>query len=430
MGTRLGLAALFAAGCTGAGSGADMALPDLAEACVPTAPDGGTCTSSPDCPAGSACVGSSCAPLNACAQDCGCTLGRTCYEQLCTAPGGQLCGPCGTDCDGAGGQCKDGYCATPCDETKTWCPIGYRCDIANMATRGYCVPSLTTGCAGCAYDADCPAGEVCNQNNRRCVPTPLGPDARLEMTALDFLFDDGMGNLTLSRNLQWTLGFYSRRDPAFDPYALAPGTCGSERSTFDLNAPFPVGPLLDAGDPLTLVLPSRSIPFARSKDPDPNFGFDYQAADLMVADWSPGPASWSGPGGAGVGAFTAMGAVPLDFKTTPDVLAATPVPADVISGVTVMFDAAAPAGVATLLEVSWNEGMGNTVTALVQIACRAPDGAQMVSIPGSMLAQAPRGQQLGLQATRATVATFQTKGVQSGRAVWSTQAAGAVVVAP
>jgi hypothetical protein len=100
------------------------------------------------------------------------------------------------------------------------------------------------------------------------------------------------------------------------------------------------------------------------------------------------------------------------------------------NGVTVMFDAVAPAGVATILEVSWNEGMGATVTALEQIACRAPDGARMVTIPGPMLATAPRGVQLGLQATRATIATFQATGLQSGRAVWATQAAGAVVVAP
>jgi hypothetical protein len=355
---------------------------------------------------------------------------RTCYETLCLPPGGQLCGPCGTDCDGAGGQCRDGFCATSCDDTKTYCPIGYRCDIPQNATRGYCVPSLTTGCAGCQADADCPAGEVCNQNNRRCVPTPTGPDARLEMDAVDFLFDDGMGHLTKSRNLSWTLGFFSRRDPSFDQFALAPATCGSERSTFDMNAPFPVGPLRDAGDPLTLMLPAKTVPFARMKDPDPNFGFDYNENGLMVTDWSPGPASWTGTGGADVGPFTALGAAPADYVTTPDLLTATPAMADTTNGVTVSFDAPAAPGVATILEVSWNEGMGATVTALEQIACRAADGAQTVTIPGAMLTAAPRGVQLSLSTARATIVPFTTKGVAAGRAVWSTQAIGAVVVAP
>jgi hypothetical protein len=418
-------AALVVGGC---GGGTTMTVPpDLGPACAAPAPDGGAaCTSSPSCGGGAACFAGACRPIPTCANDCGCSGGRTCSGGVCVAAPGTACAPCDAACTAAGGTCRDGGCATACDDTTTFCPLGFRCDITGGRTKGTCIPTLTVGCAGCAADGDCPTGEVCNVNNRRCVATPTGPDARLEMTALDFAAGGGAP----ARNLTYSLGFFSRRDPSFDPFALAPGTCGSEVSSFTENAPFPVGPLRDAGDPLTLTLPTKTISFKRQQDPNPSFGFTYTGVGLMVADWTPGAASWSAPGGAAVGAFTAAGAIPPDFATTPDVLGMMPVDGDTTAGVTLGFDAPAPAGVGTWVEVSWNDISGSTVLSLTRIACRGPDGASSVTIPGAMLMNAPRSAQLGLTATRASVVPFTTTGVADGRAVFGTQRTGAVVIAP
>ncbi len=391
--------------------------------------NGGPCMTSNDCARGTACLGGQCVPIPACLLDCACSDGRTCQDERCEAPAGALCGPCGDACTAALGVCRDNYCATRCDDAKTFCPRGFRCDIPQGKSIGACVPALVAGCAGCAVDGDCFNGEVCNPNNRRCVPAPTGPDARLEMEALDFLFDDGMGGKTRSRNLTWSLGFYSLPDPSFDFYALAPGACATAKSTLDANAPFPIGPLRDAGA-LTLALPQKMVTFTPSPDPNPNFGVGYDETGLMVADWSAGAASWSAAGGPDVGAFTVAGTIAGDFTTMPDVLGQAPVQGDAIGGVALTLAPAPPAGVATFLVVSWNDVSGNMVTALTQIACRAPDGATAVSIPGAQLAAAPRGTPLDLLVARASVAKFTAKGVSDGRAVFGMQQVGAIVVAP
>jgi hypothetical protein len=427
-------AALFVAACSAGSAAPDLAAADLTavDACTLPVVDGGApCATSNDCARGTACFGGACIAIAACIGECACTLGRTCQGGTCLPPPGALCGPCGDACTAAGGACRSGGCATPCDETRTFCPRGFRCDFPTaQSLRGHCVPALADGCQGCAADGDCPAGEVCNVNNRRCVPAPTGPDARLEMESVDFLYTDAGGQPQRSRNLTFTLGFYSYRDPSFDPYALGAGACGSERSTFDTNAPFPLGPMRDAGDPLTLALPSRSIPFARSVDPDPALGFDYAAADLQVADWTAGAASWSGPGGAAVGPFHVAAAVPADYTTTPDLLAATPVAGTAQAGVTVAFAPPAEAGVMTLLELSYNEGAGNTVTTLVRIACRAADGAGSVTLPATLLASVPRATALSLIATRAAVVDFAATGLAQGRVIFGVQKAGSVTVSP
>jgi hypothetical protein len=343
-----------------------------------------------------------------------CTLDRVRDPSTmeCLPKAGALCGPCGADCPGI---CVMDGCATVCDDSKVFCPIGYRCDT------GHCVSALDAGCHGCYSASDCKTGEVCNLNNKQCVPAPSGADARLEMLALDFVFDN-MGTMTRSRNLTYTLGFFSTRDPAFDPFALKPGACGSERSTLTENAPFPVGPLKDAGAQLALMLPAKSIVFSRTKDANPNFGFDYSGSGLMVADFSAGAASWSGSGGADVGAFTAAGTIPGDFTTTPDVLANPSMSGDV----TIQFSAGAKEG--AWLEISWNEISGNTVTSLTRVACRASDGATSVTIPAAQVMSAPKNQQLNLFATRASVVEFTTSGVMQGRATFGVQKAGAITL--
>jgi hypothetical protein len=249
------------------------------------------------------------------------------------------------------------------------------------------------------------------------------------MERVDFLAGD-VGMETVSTNLSYTLGFFSRPDPSFDPYQLAAGECGALRSTEDVNAPFPIGPMRDAGDPLTLVLPSKTVQFARMLDPNPSFGFTYSASGLMTGDWTPGAAQWKSAGGANVGAFTVDGVVPAPFTTMPDVLGMAPVAGDAVNGVTLMVTPAPEAGVRTILEVSWNEVSGNMVTALTQIACRAPDGAATVTIPGKQLAMAPRSTALDLLLIRASVAPIQASGVSDGEAIFGTQQLGTIVVAP
>jgi hypothetical protein len=424
---------LFVAGC--GSPPVEQADLGVADSCAPPISDAGGCDSSNDCPRATGCFAGACTPVAACAPGCAaCTLDRVCDGQTCRAPAGQLCAPCSDDCAMAGGLCRSSYCATRCDDTRTFCPRGFRCDIPGGKTSGYCVPALATGCAGCAADGDCPPGEVCNVNNRRCIPAPTGADARLEMSALDFLYPDDQADggtvYKKARNLTWSLGFFAYRDPSFDPYALAADSCASERSTFDLHAPFPLGPMRDAGDPLTLTLPMKSIAFARVRDDNPAFGFTYSESGLMVVDWTPGAASWAGTGGADVGPFTADGAIPPEYTTTPDLLDPTPITADADAGITLTFDAPAPAGVRSYLEVSYNESSGNTVTALTRIACRAPDGARTVTVPGKLLANVPRSAGLGLIVTRATVVDFTARGVALGRAVFGMQKVGEVIVAP
>jgi hypothetical protein len=343
-----------------------------------------------------------------------CTLDREWDGTECRPRAGALCGPCGPECTAAGGICVMDGCATPCDDTDNFCPKGYRCDDK------HCVSALDAGCSGCYEDGDCSGGQVCNANNKRCVDAPSGPDARLEMLALDFVFDD-MGVQKRARNLTWSLGFFTSRDASFDPFGLAPGSCGSQRSTLTENAPFPVGPLRDAGATLTLTLPLKMVSFTRERDDNPSFGFSYSTLGLMVADFTAGAASWTGTGGADVGAFAAAGTIPADFTTTPDVLAGAQVSGDV----TVAFS---PGSGGAWLEISWNEFSGNTVTALTRLACRG--SGDSVTLPSAMLVGVPRNQPVSLSATRASVSDFTATGLQQGRVVFGVQKAGTLTLLP
>jgi hypothetical protein len=238
------------------------------------------------------------------------------------------------------------------------------------------------------------------------------------MLALDFLYDD-MGTMKRSRNLTWSIGFFAVRDPAFDPFGLAPGECKSERSTLTENAPFPVGPLKDAGASLGFALPSKMLSFTRQKEANPAFGFSYHATGLQVGDFVAGAASFSGAGGAEVGPFSVAMQVPADFTTTPDLLG----PTVKSSGpVTVGFD---PPGASNWLEVSWNDISGSTVTALTRIACRAAEGASAITLP---TAEVVRGTAVNLLATRASVTGFSTSGTAQGRFVLGIQKAGSLIV--
>jgi hypothetical protein len=377
-----------------------------------------------------ACFAAHCAPIGSCLSDCGCSGGAKCTSGQCQIPAGMLCGPCGNECTTALGVCRDNFCATRCDDTKLFCPRGFRCDNPNMAKYGACVPSLTTGCTGCGSDGDCPMGEVCNPNNRRCIAPPVGPDARLEMEQIQFVADDGMGNKSVATELQWSTGFYTYPDPSFDPYALAPGTCGSLRSTLDENAPYPLGPGRDAGDILVLNLPSSIKDFTRTPVADPNVVLEYDASAIQVSDWVPGTVSWMGPGGKDVGPFMLSGVAPSPYTTMPDVLGMTPLAADTTKGLTVAFTAPVEKGVRTILEVSWNDINGNMVTALTQIACRGMDGDTSVTVPGNLLMQTPRGQELSALLIRASVVPIQASGVKQGEAIFGTQQLGSVIVAP
>jgi hypothetical protein len=338
-----------------------------------------------------------------------CTLDRVRdpVTMECLPAPGALCGPCGDACTAAGGTCVMEGCSTPCDDVKVFCPKGYRCD------NQHCVSALDAGCHGCYEDGDCPAGQACNVNNKQCVPAPMGPDARIEMVAFDFT---NMG--VTSRNLTWSIGFFSTPDPSFDPFALMPGQCGSERSTLTENAPFPVGPLRDAGAKLTLQMTGKSIDFLRESDPQ--FGYSYSPTAIMTTDFLPGAASWTGAGGADVGAFTVAGVIPAGFTTNPDVLAGVSASGDV----TVTFSPAPESGVGTWLEVSWNEVSGNTVTSLTRIACRADDGATTITIPAAQLANVPLGTDVNLFATRASVRGVSASGLAGGRATFGVQAVG------
>jgi hypothetical protein len=202
-------------------------------------------------------------------------------------------------------------------------------------------------------------------------------------------------------------------------------------STFQSNAPFPVGPLRDAGDPLTLMLPAKTVPFARTRDPNPSFGFTYDATGLQVTDWVPGPASWTTAGGADVGAFTVQGLAPDDFTTTPDIVGAPgPVQRPKGTDLTIQFGTAAPMGVRTILTVYWNEVQGNSVTSQTQVACRAPDGATSATIPAAQLAALAVGATVGLSAIRASVTDFTAKGVALGRASFGKEQAGSFQYTP
>lgn len=340
-----------------------------------------------------------------------CTLDRvrdpTTME--CLPKAGALCGPCGPECPGI---CVMDGCATVCDDTNVFCPDGYFCD------SGYCFSVLNAGCHGCYEDGDCKSGEVCNINNKLCVPTPTGPDARLEMLApYGVLFDRDMMTL---RDLTYTLGFFSERDPAFDPFALKPGECGSQRETLTgKDAPFNVGPLKDAGARLNLLLQARSFNFSPVVGLGPLWDFVYSNDRLMASDFSAGSASWSGSGGVDVGAFTVAGTIPEDFTTTPDVLSNPSASGDV----TIQFSPAASEG--SWLEISWNETSDSSST---RTACRAPEGATSVTIPAARLTSAPHNQPLNLRATRASVAEFTTRGAMQGRATWGVQQVGTITL--
>jgi Cys-rich repeat protein len=417
------------------GGGTDAGAADLAPACSPPVLDGGAaCDGSASCAVGQACTQAACVPIAGCGTDCSCSNGRICDGMKCVAPPAMACAPCsttGTDaCTQAGGACKSWGCAPKCDDTTTFCPPGFTCSIANGHTTGYCNLIFAKTCDGCAADSDCPSGQVCNPNNRRCVPTPTGVDARLEMETVDFLGPDAMGNMVKARNLSWSLGFFARRDPSLDVYGVAAGDCVSERSTFDDNAPYPLGPLRDAG-PLTLKLGLKSFVFTATANPNPVFGFQYDSTSSpAIADFVAGAASWMGAGAGGISPFTANLVVPADFTTTPDLLTTTAPTATVASGITVTLSPAAESGVRTLLELAWSEGSGSTITASTTIVCRAQDNATSVTIPGNLLTSAPRSTELSLVAMRASVVDFSPTGVQQGRASLAVQKSGSVIIAP
>lgn len=127
----------------------------------PYCPPNTTCQTTPN--------GKLCLP-----NDCGCTVGQVCVNNVCVdacqdvkCPGGQVCqdgacfDPCGTIQCPAGQQCVAGQCIFPCGcfAGDIGCGgTGYVCDLGNTDT---CVPPVCLGVM-------CPAGQQCNATTGQC----------------------------------------------------------------------------------------------------------------------------------------------------------------------------------------------------------------------------------------------------------------------
>lgn len=141
---------------------AAIALLAVTAACG-SSPPAEQCRRTSDCPSGETCIAGSCEiPTGDGGMDAGPPDGGrdagSCAEVLSDP---MNCGACGHSC-GALGLCIDGECqpqtscnAVGCPAARTWCDT----------TTGVCQ-------TGCASDAACGTGRLCDQSTHQCVPAP------------------------------------------------------------------------------------------------------------------------------------------------------------------------------------------------------------------------------------------------------------------
>ncbi|MCK6509891.1 trypsin-like serine protease [Myxococcota bacterium] len=137
--------------------------------CRPFVPGAGICTpngATQNCGNGT-CEGALGENCSTCAQDCACTNGRQCINNLCQdpAPGcgdkvcgnGENCTNCPSDCAcPSGKECQAGVCKEPTPQS---CGNG-KCDTAQGEN-----------CGNCAQDCGCPPDGVCQEGTCKARPS-------------------------------------------------------------------------------------------------------------------------------------------------------------------------------------------------------------------------------------------------------------------
>ena len=116
-----------------------------------------------------------------CQSDCG----SCCGNKLCDLKYGEDCLSCAGDCACASGKvCSWGSCLNACAGNAPHCPMG---------TATCCKPGqvcMTTGCVtpgtACNDSYDCPKGQYCDPNLKKCVPLPTGPRCLVIPTSVTF----------------------------------------------------------------------------------------------------------------------------------------------------------------------------------------------------------------------------------------------------
>jgi hypothetical protein len=401
------------------------------DAC-PEPPDGSgaMCVESQECELGEVCVGGACAGMAPCAEDCNCPDGRTCDRETgrCRHEAG-LCGPCDERCatcvEDDGGR----YCSVECnDGAGPFCPAGYRC------IEGTCSPEWAGTCLGCGSNDDCPPGEICNLNSRRCQRDLDGPQIDIAFDLLEFYWVDADPSLSgPTANVMLTMGVGATGGQNPSPLDVAVGDCARIESTLDYYAPFPLGDALDLGDAIVLTNAEATWELeARNDDPDPtrnpSYGFP---TGFAVEDWLAGVEhTWSTTGGGDVDAFSVTHLFPEPTTTEPELLTELPVDATLGEDLTLTWTpAGADAGHTVLASVSYNVIDGVVVEALIQVVCREDEGAGSITIPGEMLADVPAGETLNLLLQRAVVSELDV-GDYRARISASLIRLGAVTFAP
>jgi hypothetical protein len=133
-----------------------FALASACETRLPTA--GSACATIADCAAAAeplACADNICQRLS-CVALSDCPIGAACVAGVCRAP------ECAqdTDCDDPQAQCFLGECRLDLCRSRVDCPAGLIC----AGTPPQCAPPPMS----CVGDAECPVGQSCNPDRRRC----------------------------------------------------------------------------------------------------------------------------------------------------------------------------------------------------------------------------------------------------------------------
>jgi len=411
--------ALISAGCPlgdGAGGGDGSSCPQL-----PGLEQTASCTESQDCELAQICEQGRCQTMAACTDDCHCPADRSCDLELgrCQYASGQICGPCDQFCTDQGGLCVQtsdaSYCSEACDPSLgPFCPAGYLCE------QGRCVQDWVGTCFGCNGDTDCPAGEICNPNSRRCQLRKEGPQLELAFDKIHFYWEDTDPALSgPTANLQLLTAIGATGGQNFYAIDVPVGECQRFQSTLEYNAPYPIGDALDLGDAITLSSASTSWDFAaRRNSPNPARNPSYSfPSGMTVDDWLAGVAhTWSATGGPEVGAFSAAQTFPGEFTPDPPLVVAQPVTARQGQDLTLSWSPTSSAPDTSMLGVvSYNIINGAVVEALVQIVCRVEDSAGSVTLPGDLLTDVPTGSYLNLYLQRAAVSEVTAEGLERGR---------------
>ncbi len=148
--------------------------------CVPASMDCSTipdCVTDDDCPDGEICVDGACVPDTTpeCTTDDDCPDGEICVDGSCvpdTSPHLPWCSVCTSheECGGPDDLCLGGFvdgtsrCGISCDSVWGDCGEGKTC-FPFEGLPSQCIPEdmdCSSTPDGCASDADCPPGQVCN----------------------------------------------------------------------------------------------------------------------------------------------------------------------------------------------------------------------------------------------------------------------------